>query len=613
MCGIAGIYAWAEHAQPVDDRELSLLHNAMEHRGPDGHGIWIDRDRRIGLAHRRLAIIDVSDAGLQPMASADGRLQISFNGEIYNYRELRRELENQGSRFVSASDTEVLLALYAARGPKMLQALRGMFAFAIWDDKAQSLFIARDPYGIKPFYYHNTLGTFRFASEVGALLTSPAIERRIDNAARASFFLYGHVAEPHTIIEGVACLPAGSHMTVTRNGPQSAQTYASIDQVWREAAALPPSTQSRDTRARLAAEAVTRSIAYHFVSDVPVSVFLSAGIDSSMIVAAASRPGGPQLRTFTLGFDMTASDASDEVDEAEEFAKRYGTDHTTVRITSNDFDTCFSHLIAHMDQPTIDGVNSYFVSKAVRDHGLKVALSGVGGDELMMSYSTFRDLPRLAGMLAPLGAYPSIGRTFRRASASLIPRHMSSKFAGLIEYGSDLGSAYLLRRCLYAPWELPDLLGEESANAGLAQLAPLTHLRTATHQVNDAKMAVGALEASFYMRNQLLRDADWASMAHSVELRTPLVDWQLLRDIAPLLNGPNAPSRTDIARHMSRPIGEDVLTRKKSGFAPPVRGWMAQRLAREQHTGAPIERGLRSWSKLLFNAYCQRIGVTSGL
>ena len=613
MCGIAGIYAWADQARPVDDRELNSLQRAMQHRGPDGHGLWTDHSRRVGLVHRRLAIIDVTDAGLQPMSWAAGRHQIVFNGEIYNYAELRRDLESEGVRFATASDTEVLLALYDRRGPDMLGALRGMFAFAIWDETTQSLFLARDPYGIKPLYYHNAGGTFRFASEVGTLLASPAVERRIDPAAQVSFFLYGHVAEPHTIIEGVACLPAGASLTVTRTGPQPAQSFASIDQVWRAASHMPPSTQSRETRARLAAEAVMRSVDYHFVADVPVSVFLSAGVDSSMIVAAASRRAGPPLRTFTLGFDLTANDMTDEVPQAEAFARRYGTQHTTVRITAADFDAAFDHLVAHMDQPTIDGVNSYFVSKAVRDHGLKVALSGVGGDELLMSYSTFRDLPRLAGMLGPLGAYPGIGRTFRRASARFIPGHMSSKFAGLLEYGSDIGSAYLLRRCLYAPWELTSALDEEVACIGLERLQPLAHLHAATRDISDAKMAVGALEASFYMRNQLLRDADWASMAHSVELRTPLVDWQLLRDIAPLLHGPDAPSRVDIARHMPGPIGDDVLARPKSGFVPPVRGWMAQRLAREHGAGAPIERGLRSWSKLLFKAYCQRIGVAPGL
>jgi asparagine synthase (glutamine-hydrolysing) len=589
------------------------VRDGMRHRGPDGHGLWTDPGHRIGLTHVRLAIIDVSNAGLQPMPWADGRFQISFNGEIYNFLELRRDLEAQGVRFTSQSDTEVLLALYAARGPAMLDKLRGMFALAIWDSADQTLFLARDPYGIKPLYYHNAHDTFRFASEVSALLKSPVIERRINPAAKASFFLYGHVTEPHTIVDGVACLPAGTTLTISPGGPSGVRRYASVEDMWRKASTAPLSALTRDQRAKAAADAVQRSVDYHFVSDVPVGVFLSAGVDSSMIVAAAAGRRGPPLQTFTLGFDQHDKDASNEVPEAEAFARRHGTHHTTVHVTAKDFDACYEHLITHMDQPTIDGVNTYLVSKAVRDHGLKVALSGVGGDELFMSYSTFTDLPRLTRLLGSFAGYPGIGRAVRRASAGFIPDGVSSKVAGLLEYGSDIASAYLLRRCLYAPWELANVLGEDEARIGLETLAPRDQLTYAVRDITDARMAVATLEASFYMRNQLLRDSDWASMAHALELRTPLVDWHLLQDIAPLMKGPEAPSRADIARRLPVPVDDFVLTRKKSGFVPPVRAWMEKRLVSTQGNTMPLERGLRSWSKLLFNAYCQRIGVTSGL
>jgi asparagine synthase (glutamine-hydrolysing) len=545
------------------------------------------------------------------MSSVDGRYHITFNGEIYNHAELRETLVAKGFTFRSSSDTEVLLALFAAHGANMLGQLRGMYAFAIWDAAARSLFLARDPYGIKPLYYHNAGGTFRFASEVQALLKSSAIARRVNSAAKASYFLFGHVMEPLTIVDGVHCLPSGSCLVVTDKGVGGHNVFASVEGVWQAGAAGQASSLSHKDRSAYVADAVVRSVEAHFVADVPVGVFLSAGVDSSMIFSASMQKGRAPPRTFTLGFDRHVDDMADEVPDAEAFARQYGTEHTTRIVTAADFERCYPHFVSAMDQPTIDGLNTYFISQAVRDQGLKVALSGVGGDELFMAYSTFNDLPKLVHALRALRGTPAIGRLLRQTTAQVLPAGVSPKLAGLVEYSADLASAYLLRRCLFAPWELASVMGEEAAGAAIEQLQALERLRTVSKPIRDPRFAVGALESVFYMRNQLLRDSDWTSMAHSVELRTPLVDWHLLNEVAPALKGPNAPSRADVARALPRPLGAEILNRKKSGFATPVRGWMIDKLAREQGRAIPVERGLRTWAKFLFDAYCDKHGLMS--
>jgi asparagine synthase (glutamine-hydrolysing) len=616
MCGIAGLFSWGTAADAVSQRELEAISGAVSHRGPDGSGLWMDPSGRVALAHRRLAIIDLSANANQPMSTADGRYRITFNGEIYNHKALRQDLMAKGVVFRSASDTEVILALYAQSGPnqsaEMLGRLRGMFAFAIWDQVARTLFLARDPYGIKPLYYHDGSGTLRFASEVRALLQCSAIPRRINPAAKASYFTFGHITEPDTIVDGIKCLGAGESLLFTEAGPGQPLRYASVENAWRSGAQAPVSSLSRQDRAKSIARSVVNSVEAHFVADVPVGVFLSAGVDSSMIVSAATAGGRAPPRTFTIGFDRHDDDMTDEVSESQDFARRYGTQHTTTIITAHDFDACYDHFLSAMDQPTIDGLNTYFVSRSVHDHGLKVALSGVGGDELMMAYSTFKDLPRLVHTMRAVSLVPGLGKALRRAAVHMLPASVSPKLPGLAEYGVDLASAYLLRRCLFAPWERPDITGLVTAHPTPHAFDALGQLRRATHGIDDAQMAVGALESTFYMRNQLLRDSDWTSMAHGIELRTPLVDWQLLQEVTPLLKGPNAPSRIDIARHMPTPIGEDVLMRKKAGFATPVRGWMIDKLAREHGRTVPVERGLRSWAKLLFQAYCDKHGLSDG-
>jgi len=586
MCGIAGIFSWSENAPPADRNALGIMHDRLQPRGPDGDGKWFGENERVALAHRRLSIIDLSEAGTQPMALKDkpDAPRIVYNGEIYNYRELRAGLEADGVVFRSQSDTEVLLHLYARDGARMVTHLRGMFALAVFDPDRKGVFLARDPYGIKPLYFSNRAGVFAFASQVRALAASGLADASPWPAGHCGFFLTGYVPEPHTLYAGIHALPAGHSMWVDHTGASEPECWCDISETLAAASA------EKFEPERLRA-ALTDSVRAHMIADVPVGVFLSSGRDSATLAALAAEQEGSALRTVTLGFDEYRGTADDETVLAEEVAAHYGTDHKTSWISEQDFRDSAGHLFSAMDQPTIDGVNSFFVSKVTHEAGLKVALSGVGGDEIFGGYGSFGEIPSLVGKLGGFRYLPGLGKAFRLLSAPFIKRMTSPKYAGVIEYGTNYGDAYLLRRGLFMPWELPEILDPNLVREGLAALSIRNHMGATTGGLSTPRQRVCALESCWYMRNQLLRDADWAGMAFGLEIRTPLVDIELLRALAPMLAGTHPPGKSDMAGTPARTLPDAVLNRPKTGFSIPVREWL----------GAPGQKaggaGYRSWAR----------------
>lgn len=589
MCGISGIYSYAVDAPPVSSSELLATRDAMAVRGPDGHGIWIAPDGRLGLAHRRLSILDLSNAGAQPMSSQDLRFWITFNGEIYNFRELRKRLELRGYGFRSASDTEVLLCLYREYGAGIVHHLRGMFAFGIWDAHERSLFLARDPFGIKPLYYADAGGVFRFASQVKALVAGGGIDTSPDPAGHAGFFLWGSVPEPFTTYRAIRALPAGCSLLVTGNGPTNPTPYFSVRAELLKAEQDSPSMSSSGVQ-DLVSEALYDSVKHHLISDVPVGVFLSAGIDSSVIAAIASELVPGQLRTVTLGFREYFGTELDETVWAGRTASAYGAEHQSRWIDKADFCDQVEAILSAMDQPSTDGVNTWLVSRAASQAGLKVALSGLGGDELFGGYPSFRDVPRMERLPALGVHFPRLSRWARRVAAAALGRRMSPKYAGLLELAGRTSGAYQLRRGLYMPWELKRLMDPNMAESGLRELATLPSLEERVRGIKRPRLRVMCLEASWYMRNQLLRDCDWAGMAHSLEIRVPLVDVQFFRTIACALACEHPPTKTVLARTPRKALPAAILSRAKTGFAVPVADWIAGGTLRHA-------RGLRGWAR----------------
>jgi asparagine synthase (glutamine-hydrolysing) len=592
MCGINGIFAYATEAPPVDRDELMRSRECMRSRGPDAADTWVSDDGRVGLAHRRLAIIDLSPTGAQPMRR--GELAIIFNGEIYNFRELRVSLESKGRSFTSQSDTEVLLALYQEKGAEMLGELRGMFAMAIWDGARRRMFLARDPYGIKPLYYADDGRVVRIASQVKALITGGAVDQRFDPAAAAGFFLRGTVPEPFTMYRAIRALPAGSYCYVEASGAGKPVRYFSIAATLRDAVEHAPSIRN-DERAEIVHDAVLESVRYHMVSDVPVGAFLSAGIDSTAIVAFACESGASDLQTMTLRFAEYRGRDNDEAPLASLVARQYGVQHAIRELSLADFKSELPRIFAAMDQPTVDGLNSYFVSKAASEMGLKVALSGTGGDELFGGYTSFRDIPRWMPLTSVLSRLPGVGEAFYRLNSALArrSRHISPKIGEIVRHGGSYAGAYLVKRGRFLASELPAVLGPEIAAAGLERLDVLSILEDAvTPDPGTPYARVAALESSLYLRNQLLRDMDWASMAHSLEVRVPLVDAHLLRRVAPALVTRRGRGKQILADAPRPPLPPEVRERRKTGFTLPISEWL-----REE---GRVEFGKRSWARKVY-------------
>ena len=386
-------------------------------------------------------------------------------------------------------------------------------------------------------------------------------------------------------------------MTITSSGPTEPQSYFSLAAVLRDAAHSRSHTQSE--REEIIRDAVTESVRYHLVSDVPVGAFLSSGRDSSTVVALAAETGTP-IRAVTLRFAEYVGTRKDEAPLAEVVARQYGTQHTTWTLTGQRFRDDLPKALEAMDQPSIDGLNSYFVCKAASELGWKVALSGTGGDDLFGGYSTFRIIPRLVRTFGIFRHLPGAARAFERVYGKVMPRRhakFSPKTAHTLKYGHSYEGAYLMKRGLFLPEELPELLGDEMAAEGLRRLAILDLIRAAiTPDPGTPFARVAALETALFMRNQLLRDIDWASMAHSLEVRVPLVDAFLLRKVAPaVFTSSRRDGKELLARSPRTPLPEAVMTRKKTGFTLPINAWLER-----EHKEVPHSFGMRPWALFLY-------------
>jgi asparagine synthase (glutamine-hydrolysing) len=577
MCGINGIFSFDSSAPPVDRDGLIRTRDFMAARGPDGAGEWSASDGRSGFGHRRLAIIDPTPDGAQPMSTADGRAWITFNGEIYNYKALRDELIGQGVVFRTHSDTEVLLCLYLRYGADMVHRLRGMYAFAIWDTGSRSMFLARDPHGIKPLYYATVGGVFRFASQVKALLVGGAIAREVEPAGVTGFLLWGSVPEPYTLYRNIRALPAGSTLRVSSSGVEMPRRYWDLGAVVArsiDAAGLVP----RGTEADNLREVLVDSVRAHLVADVPVGAFLSAGLDSSTIVGLARELCAAPIETITLTTDELRGTPNDEAPLAVEIARHLGVRHHLRVMNLREFESDLPAFLAAMDQPTIDGLNTWFVSKAAAETGLKVALSGLGGDELLGGYPTFGSIPRMVEGWRALNRVPAVGRLFCGIYAGVVSRYTKAKpkYAGLARYGGTFPGAYMIERGVIRPWELPNVPDRDFLRAGLEALDGLDDgLANASGSGVSGFAKVSILESSRYMRNQLLRDSDWAAMAHSLEIRVPLVDSVVVERLAGLAaTGRFQFGKEVLAEVLTSGLPAGVAGRPKTGFTVPLWQWL---------------------------------------
>ncbi|PZS03685.1 MAG: asparagine synthase (glutamine-hydrolyzing) [Chloroflexi bacterium] len=579
MCGICGVVSREE---PANAEVVQPMCNAIAHRGPDDEGLYRSLNGRCVLGNRRLAIIDLSAAGHMPMGTDDGRFWITYNGELYNFRELHAELESRGHRFRSRTDTEVILRLYQDAGGRCVERLNGMFAFAIWDEREQTLFLARDKMGIKPLYYTRAGGAFLFASEIRALLATGAVERRVDPAGLAGYLMLGSVPDSHTIIGGVHCFPP-AHYALLQEGRLSLHRYWSHSDLMRDAEPMREADMAEALRETLK-DAVRRQM----VSDAPLGLFLSGGMDSSTIAALTCALGHERVRSVSITFDEKAYDESEA---SRAVAERFGLDHVEYPVTAGDVSNHLDRVVQAMDQPSADAVNTYFVSKAAREAGLTVALSGLGADELFGGYSTFETVPKTQRVMKGIRRVPHHDRALALVErAPAIPR-AGRKLARWMNGSDSLEAAYATVRGILGPSEVRGMTPlPETFN-------PMEYMQETVDVKGFADVeAVSLLESRLYMHNQLLRDTDAMSMAHSLEVRVPFLDDEVVamagRCRTSLRNGGKA--ALSGARDIYFPIG--TPEEDKKGFSFPFDEWLMQGFkvgTRETREGGPWTHNAR--------------------
>ena len=575
MCGFAGV---VRSDRPIEGAAAlaERLDRALAHRGPDGRGCWSAPDGGALLLHRRLAIIDPTPDGAQPMATPDGSHQLLFNGEVYNYRELRRDLESQGERFSSSSDTEVLLRLIARSGPEALSRVRGMFALACWSLRDRSLLLARDRFGIKPLYVAATAGQIVFSSEVAALVAAGLVSGQPSPAGMLAFLSWGSVPPPLSWRQGTEALTPGTWRRWSCDGRDDRGAFADTRDIYLSS----PRVDSEAALREATGAAVRRSVAAHLVADVPVGVFLSGGIDSSAIVSAAASTGARNLQTFTVGFERTPSS---DVPHARVVARTFSTQHHELTVDGSDVAADFPRLLAHLDQPSIDGINTFYVSRAVAQTGIKAVLSGAGGDELFGGYPSFTRLPR--AMMAKRIA----GKAWPVASALgglVIPKRLRPRWRHFAETNGSFVEAYRVQRGFLMPEEIAALSGPALLDASVMRDATEALSAAEEHLLapaGDESMtaSIARLESRLYLSSQLLRDIDAMAMAHGLEVRVPFVDHELLGTVWPALGAYPTLQRKKrlLFETLDRPLPEAIVNRPKQGFTLPFEQWLGGALA----------------------------------
>ena len=602
MCGIAGLVVRRACAIDVE-ATLGAMRDALAHRGPDGEGTFRSPDGRVGLVNRRLAVVDLSPAAAMPMRNVSGTVWITYNGEIYNAAALRAELTARGAVFRSASDTEVILHGYEAWGTEVVQRLRGMFAFAVhdareWPGGPQRLLLARDRLGIKPLYYAALPGVFVFASELKALQLSGMVSGKLSPAGLVGYLLFGSVPAPVTIYDGIQALEPGCVLNL-EVGPVT--SLPEIRRYWSLPPPADPAAMSRDPVGEVRA-LLDDAVRSHLVSDVPLGAFLSGGLDSSAVVTLMRAAHNGPLRTCSMVFEEAEYN---EAPYARAVARAVGAEHHERVVTADEVRKELEQVLGAMDQPTIDGVNTYFVAQTARQAGLTVALSGLGGDELFGGYSnTFRGVPRVWGAVRAAQRVPCGARLILAGLHALAGGSRWLKVADALGRPASAASAYLACRGLFTPSEVRSLVGPELWAAASATFDPLRAINEVVGEGGDVGNGwrptragafgwVSRAELSLYTRHQLLRDTDVMSMAHGLEVRVPLLDHVLVEGVLRL---PSTVHRSG-GRHkglLLAALGDRLpalirARRAKQGFTFPFSEWLRGPL---RETCAEWDRGL---------------------
>ncbi len=573
MCGIFGGVIHQEKSKKVlTEHAIKIL----KHRGPDDEGYF--ENEKIFLGQTRLAIIDLTPAGKQPMrlnCQKTGRnLFLLFNGEIYNYQELKKELTNLGHDFFSNSDTEVILHSYEEWGINAFSKFRGMFACSLYDQDNNELILFRDRFGIKPLYYYLDDKNFIFASEIKAFWQFDFIKKEINQRAIFEFLRFGYIHQPETFYKNIFHLEAGYYLKIKINNDKfdaQKEKWADIFDYYR----LPKEKISLEEAVLKTKEALLDSVKYHLVADVPVGLFLSGGIDSSILLFLMNELEHKKIKTVSAIFKGTIYDESEKIGE---LINTFQPEHLNIEITGRNFLEHLENIFYYMDQPTIDGVNTYFVSLVAKEAGLKVVLSGLGGDELFYGYPSFFDIPKIKKVKKFL-------KFFGLSNFLKLFGEFNTKYQKLAEIinAKNLEEEYLIYRSIFTPSQIKNIIHSDSF---VNSYKFVSHSDFNSHSdsfVNSDPFGysdyslISYFEMFHYLKNQLLRDSDVFSMAHSIELRVPFVDNILFEKIVPIPDEykiKNNISKFLLKEILKEKVSKRILTQKKQGFVVPIELWL---------------------------------------
>lgn len=576
MCGICGIFD-AQGGAARLGQLVRRMAGTLEHRGPDDEGFYVTE--RCALGHRRLKIIDLSPLGRQPMSNEDESLWVSFNGEIYNYLELRSELLRRGHKFRSQTDTEVLVHLYEEEGEDFLRRLNGMFALALWDQRRQRLLLARDRFGKKPVYYYTDGGRLLFASELKGILADPAVPRRLDFSALSYYLALGYIPCPLTIFSGISKLPPASFLVIDLGPDLNRLRLSGPEKYWRLSYKPDPSLTEQECVERVR-EIIREAVRIRLCSDVPLGAFLSGGVDSSTVVAAMAGANGKPVETFSVGFDEASFD---EVRYAEQVARRFHTNHHTFRCTPDALEV-LPTLARHYDEPFADSsaVPTYYVSKLARQY-VTVALSGDGGDEIFAGYTRYDQA------IASEKLRKAAGETVWRSAFSLLAEIFPRKVRGwgiLYRNSLDAVGAFAASMSLFQPVEKESLWSEETKEILRDQLekgdakclfeAWANQTSGSLKQRPDLLSVVQFIDQMSYLPDDILVKVDRASMAVSLEARAPLLDYRLAEFMATVpasLRYRNGVKKYLLKKAVTGVLPDEIIHRRKAGFGAPLHSW----------------------------------------
>ena len=597
MCGVAALVR-PDGLTPEDEARIRRMTDTMHHRGPDSSGFAISPQAALGI--RRLRILDLV-TGDQPIYSEDKNTVVVHNGEIYNYKDLSSRLESSGHSFSTKTDTEVIVHGYEEWGLDCVKQMQGMYAFALLDTKSSSprLFLSRDRLGVKPLYYYQGDSFTIFASEVRALLASGLVPKRLSKAGLYTYLSFGSVQEPLTLIEGVKSVPPAHNLTL-----DLASGVMELSRYWD----FPPSQNAFAPGSKTEHGGTTRefqaivkelqpilmkAVTSRMIADVPMGAFLSGGIDSGTVVSLMAKEASSPVNAFTLEF---GEKGFNEAPLARLVANVSGVQQTTTRLSAKEVLSDLPKVLESMDQPSVDGVNTYYVSKVASMGGMTVALSGVGGDELFAGYSTFKDVPALQKLQKYINLLPHLIRAGLAAVWSAIPwsfsrAGMRTKLKAFLLGDMLLGHPYFLARALFTPNQVKNLLGETDPELESEKMSWLKRVEATLERAKgyDPITGVSFLECNHYLLNTLLRDTDQMSMAHSLEVRVPLIDHQLVEYLIKTQGGhklskkDNTPKRLLVAA-LKEGLPDEIVHRPKATFTMPWEMWLKDSLRLEVGT-----------------------------